>query len=311
MSRSYDYRKRNSLSRRRRGLFSRLIPLLAALCVLAFLWLFPFDKMSDFLTENLASDSQSSPDSAADVSDKGNTLGDGEANNGSADEKDLDIASGSTLAEESDSSLPDGIDNGSRVFLINSADKDRDDKRVISEAVGGDSGESLAADYNSANYNDVWVSDAQIGESGSFSDCVVDNSIRLFRHTADKYNPPSGYIFQAAGQGDSPQLTIVAPVDKNAYVKLKDCKTGETSLSFYVRAGDTVQACIPAVRCEFYYVLGDTWYGTEHLFGDEGIYAKSDKPLDFTVPSRRYKYTFDVDDANIMPIPINEAEFVA
>ena len=311
MSRSYDYRKRNSFSRRRMGSLPGLVPLLAMLCILTFLWFSPFDKMSDFVTKDFAADSQPSFDGGTGANGGKSDSSSGEADSGGAGEKGLDVAKGPALTEESDSFLSGGVDSGSRVFLINSADRDCSDRRVISEALEGDSDGSSAADYNPVNYSDVWVSDTRVGESDSFSGYVIDNSIRLLRHAADECNPPSGYIFQTAGQGDIPRLTIVAPVDKNAYVRLKDCETGETALSFYVRAGDTVQACIPTIRCEFYYVLGDTWYGAESLFGSEGVYAKSDKPLDFTVQLRRYKYTFDVDDANITPIPINEAEFAA
>lgn len=101
----------------------------------------------------------------------------------------------------------------------------------------------------------------------------------------DESNPPAGFIFCSAAQGYLPQLTVVAPSDKNAFVKLRNSETGETELSFYIRAGYTVKACVPATRCEFSYGLGNTWYGTEEAFGSDGTYAKSDTPLDFTSPT--------------------------
>ena len=68
---------------------------------------------------------------------------------------------------------------------------------------------------------------------------------------------------------------------------------------------------MPAIRCEFSYGLGNTWYGTEEAFGSDGTYAKSDTPLDFTSPTNRYTYTFSVEDANITPIAIDESAFNA
>ncbi|WP_297149468.1 hypothetical protein [uncultured Ellagibacter sp.] len=83
------------------------------------------------------------------------------------------------------------------------------------------------------------------------SDYAANNSATYFEDNspADSYfdesNPPAGFIFCSTAQGYLPQLTVVAPADKNAFVKLRNSETSETELSFYVRAGYTVKACSP------------------------------------------------------------------
>lgn len=298
-----NYKKRNVFSGRTRNSFLRFVLLLAALCILAFLWLFPFREVLNLPSENTSRDSSvtseistNTNDAQADSADKStasdtqknaNNTNAGNNANASNDGKNTSSStekkSASSTSESSESSAE------SKVFLINSADKDSSDKHVISEAKTSNSDADSMQDYDSGNYDEVWASGEQIDES----------------------NPPSGYIFSASGQGALPQLKVVAPDDKNAYVKLKDCKTGKTVLEFYVRAGDTVLACVPAISCDFYYVLGNNWLGPDNLFGSEGVYAKSDKSLDFTVPTRQYTYTFDVLDANINPIVIGKKEFAA
>lgn len=129
---------------------------------------------------------------------------------------------------------------------------------------------------------------------------------------ADSYTRPApGQIFESSGKGSLPQLTVVAPSDQDVYVKLKDTDTGKTVLSFYVRAGYTVKACIPVGYSDFFYALGDgdDWLGTKRAFGDNGIYAKADRPLNFTNPLNNYTYRFNVDDGNISPVTISEAAF--
>lgn len=95
----------------------------------------------------------------------------------------------------------------------------------------------------------------------------------------------------------------------DAFVKLRDEETGAVVLSFYVRAGTTVKACVPAKICQVYYGLGTEWLGFEQAFGDAGIYAKADKALDFSDPSAEYTYTFGEVSGNVTPESISRIEF--
>ncbi|MCI8425202.1 MAG: hypothetical protein HFJ72_06020 [Adlercreutzia sp.] len=121
--------------------------------------------------------------------------------------------------------------------------------------------------------------------------------------------PDSGFIFESVGKGRNPQLTVKAPDTTDAFVKLKDAETGETCLSFYVSAGTTVAACVPARECLVYYALGEEWYGPDEAFGEQGLYAKSDERLRFADPGNSYTYTLNVEGGNVSPVMIDRTEF--
>lgn len=124
--------------------------------------------------------------------------------------------------------------------------------------------------------------------------------------------PPSGWVFESVDGGMAANLRVVVPEgSRDAYVKLRDARSGEMILSFYVRSGTTVKACVPARLCEFAYSLGerDQWLGPVEDFGASALYAKSDVELDFRKPGNLYTYTFDTEDGNVNPIPITRGEF--
>ncbi len=125
--------------------------------------------------------------------------------------------------------------------------------------------------------------------------------------------PPSGWIFESVDGGVEANLRVVVPEgSRDAYVKLRDARSGEMILSFYVRSGTTVRACVPARLCEFAYSLGerDQWLDPVEDFGASALYAKSDVDLDFRKPGNLYTYTFDTEDGNVSPIPITRGEFL-
>lgn len=120
--------------------------------------------------------------------------------------------------------------------------------------------------------------------------------------------PKSGQIFENSGQGSVPQLVVVAPAAQDAFVKLKNSE-GDVLLSFYVRSGTTVKACVPASECYFYYALGTDWKGEEELFGSDAVYAKSDRSLNFKTPVNIYQYRFGVENGNVTPKTISRTAF--
>ena len=303
MSRSVDYRKRNSIYRKRPSIWRWLIPLLLVLLTLLLLWLYPMSSFNKQAADYERSARDTNAKTAA-----------AEAND------DFDWGSGSktVVINSSDAAVNTdaAIDSDASVVAVAHSDDGHD--KFSYERWGYATYADYVADHPfeaRANYARYVILDS--AGLASPSDYAANNSATYFEDNspADSYfdesNPPAGFIFCSTAQGYLPQLTVVAPADKNAFVKLRNSETGETDLSFYVRAGYTVKACVPAIHCEFYYGLGDTWYGTEEAFGSDGTYAKSDTPLDFTSPTNRYTYTFSVEDANITPIAIDEAAFDA
>ncbi|MEC4184208.1 hypothetical protein VJ918_05225 [Adlercreutzia sp. R21] len=165
------------------------------------------------------------------------------------------------------------------------------------------------------NYARLWTGRAlEMAQPAGCSACARQErkpkEAVVERHPVVVERPVTGQIFLVESQGRLPQLTVVAPHGADAFVKLKDADSGETVLSFYVRSGTTVEACVPARACEFYYAMGSDWLGPEEAFGEDGVYAKSDRALDFSNPSREYTYTFGSDGGNVEPVTIPRSEFI-
>ena len=238
MSRSVDYRKRNSIYRKRPSIWRWLIPLLLVLLALLLLWLYP---MSSFNKQ------------AADY------------------ERSARGTNAKTVAAETYDDL--GWESGSKTVVINSSDAavNTDASSLKATSPGSSSvtvvhsndgpdkfsyerwGYGTYADYVEdhpfearANYVRYVILDT--AGLASPSDYAANNNATYLEDDTlaasdfDESNPPVGFIFCSAAQGYLPQLTVVAPSDKNAFVKLRNSETGETELSFYIRAGYTVKA---------------------------------------------------------------------
>ena len=74
----------------------------------------------------------------------------------------------------------------------------------------------------------------------------------------------------------------------NYFMKFVDVDTGETAVTFFVRANSDVTVDVPGTDLELRYAYGTTWYGEELLFGEATRYAKDEDYYDF------YNYTYTV-----------------
>lgn len=119
--------------------------------------------------------------------------------------------------------------------------------------------------------------------------------------------PRSGTILSGSTFYNGSELTIRASGGHSCVVKLKTA-SGVTRLSFYVRAGDTVTVNVPSEYLYVYFATGDTWYGSNHLFGDETSYSMDDDIqnfIDYTVEYTLYPVTY----GNFTETPISADEF--
>lgn len=128
------------------------------------------------------------------------------------------------------------------------------------------------------------------------------------RKTPQKIHEPStSQTLEGSQDYDGSTLKVTAPSNASCVVKLKT-SDGETVLSFYVRAGETATAYVPYQKLYVFFATGETWYGREHLFGENTYYSKDDKIKDF------YNYTYEytltpVTNGNFQETPINANEF--
>lgn len=122
-----------------------------------------------------------------------------------------------------------------------------------------------------------------------------------------KSKPLSGTILYGNECYDGSEITITASGGESCLVKLKT-SSGITRLGFYVRAGETITVGVPAEYLYVYFASGDTWYGTEDLFGESTSYSMDDEALDFT--EYTWEYTlYPVSNGNFSGTPIDESEF--
>lgn len=167
----------------------------------------------------------------------------------------------------------------------------------------------INSEYDSVNtpLGDSELSDAVQNAVDKQINTAFDNSLNLDSHSRER--PASGYIFSSAAKGNFPQLTLTAPQDKDAFIKLRNISTNRTILEFYVRAGDTVEVCAPQGVYNLSYGLGNTWFGLSETFGDDGIYAASDLPIDFSESTTKCTYIIDTVEHNVNPYEISKDQF--
>ena len=119
--------------------------------------------------------------------------------------------------------------------------------------------------------------------------------------------PANGQVFIGKDEYCSSMLTIRSSTTNSCYIKLKD-SSGKDVYSFFVRAGETVNAPVPGGYYYVYFAYGDDWYGTEYVFGPETTYAKDDEICDF------FSYTWEYSlypsyGGNFSETPIDGSEF--
>jgi hypothetical protein len=79
-------------------------------------------------------------------------------------------------------------------------------------------------------------------------------------------------------------LTIVTPSGlENYYVKVVDAYSNATVLTAYILGGGTLEIEVPTGSYRLRYATGQTWYGSELLFGDTTAFAEADKTMEFSI----------------------------
>ncbi|MCD8391006.1 MAG: DnaJ domain-containing protein [Firmicutes bacterium] len=96
--------------------------------------------------------------------------------------------------------------------------------------------------------------------------------------------PDNGYVFKYPAHECVAPLTIETNEDSylNYYIYLQYCgESQDYDISFFVRAGCTVDIDVPIGTYKLYYCTGYTWYGTDYKFGSGTAYSTSDDLLEF------------------------------
>ena len=86
--------------------------------------------------------------------------------------------------------------------------------------------------------------------------------------------PANGAVLNGTSAGESAVEVTAAP-GESAYVKVKSL-SGGTVVGFYVRAGATSGAYVPAGTYSVQFATGETWYGTSDRFGSRTLYGQDE-----------------------------------
>lgn len=74
----------------------------------------------------------------------------------------------------------------------------------------------------------------------------------------------------------------------NVYAKIIDAETGDEVVRLFVRKEDMATVALPVGSYRVRYAAGSTWYGPEHLFGQDTNIAEADKTFVLTSTETKY-----------------------
>ena len=112
--------------------------------------------------------------------------------------------------------------------------------------------------------------------------------------------PGTGVVQRNTNAADDCELKIVNEGMPNAYYKLY--MGDNLVLTVFIAAGDTATFMLPSGTYSMNKAYGDTWFGTEDLFGDEGHYFKCDFGGSATVglePNYGYEISANTEGTNV------------
>lgn len=97
------------------------------------------------------------------------------------------------------------------------------------------------------------------------------------------------------------------------YYVLSKVGTNTVYMSFFGKAGETVDVDVPVGTYDLYYTYGETWYGTAHLFGEKAFYGKCDRTMSFTSDADGYSgfelTLYAVQNGNMDTEKIKQSDF--
>lgn len=113
-------------------------------------------------------------------------------------------------------------------------------------------------------------------------------------------NPETGEVFVCKYGDKSATLTVTNnSISEDYYVRLRENDTGDTALSFYVRAGESVTLGAPKGSYDMLFASGRTWQDEENLFGSRTILERSVNMLRMPYGSK-VEFQISGDDGDAM-----------
>ena len=143
-----------------------------------------------------------------------------------------------------------------------------------------------------------------------------DKALEKLSAAIEKLRPANGKVLSGNIKGGYCQL-VVNNGSKDAYIKVQSIDDPKKSLTFFVRANETAKVNVKDGNYSFKYATGDTWYGTEELFGEDTQYSQADTTIHFkTTISGGYVHyqrqtitIYKVVGGNLSTTPIGKNDF--
>jgi len=114
------------------------------------------------------------------------------------------------------------------------------------------------------------------------------------------------------GSMDAP-FEIKTSAGSNYLLKMEHWDSGRDILDVFVRSGETIEIKVPVGKYRVKYASGQTWYGSEELFGPRTSYSKADQPFEFRKTYNGYNgYTitlYRVRNGNLRTSNIGASDF--
>lgn len=118
----------------------------------------------------------------------------------------------------------------------------------------------------------------------------------------------NGEIIKEPKASRDSYIEITAADDHNTYFYFKSTTNPDNDISFLVKKGKKATVPVPCDTYVFYEANGDTWYGSEILFGPDTYYMKNEGEYEFTT-SNYWTLAMEADDGNLATSDILSEDF--
>ncbi len=125
-----------------------------------------------------------------------------------------------------------------------------------------------------------YTSEAASKSTGHDSGAKVQNDQKLEKETPPNSGTRLFPLFISEDTETAP-FSVITGDEGYYFIKLKDPQTSRDEFILFVHGGHSVTTEVPLGDYYLYYAYGDTWYGTNDLFGPETVYNKSDDLFNF------------------------------
>ena len=130
-----------------------------------------------------------------------------------------------------------------------------------------------------------WLSMPQTAEKSSTPSSIASTQPITYKPVTP---PPTGTVLRRPSEECVAPLRIHTSGSGYYYYVLSKAGTGTRYMTFFGKAGETVDVDVPIGTFDLFYAYGETWYGAAYLFGESTHYERCDQSLSFKYSPEGY-----------------------